>query len=285
VDSTAVSVINFLGTRIDAAGRLSGCAVVGYGHRRSTIKRATEIGAIDEAYEDPAEAVRGADLIVLCTPVGFFSEVLKGISTGCKPGAIVTDVGSTKRSVVQQAEQLLPPTVHFVGSHPMAGSEKRGVEFARADLFAGALCILTPNNQTDSGALGTVEEFWKSLGMRTLRLDPAAHDRLVGDISHVPHAVAAALVALQDDLALYLAGKGFLDTTRVAGGDGALWRDIFIDNRDNVRRGIKDVAAKLNELASLMDPEKADELRAWLDAAAKRRDELVQRKLRELEGS
>src|SRR6185437_16261614 len=117
-----------------------------------------------------------------------------------------------------------------VGSHPMAGSEKRGVEYARTDLFENATCILTPTPQTDAGALAAIERFWQSIGMRTVKLSPEDHDRHLADISHLPHAIAAALIAMQTDAALPLAGKGFLDATRIAGGDGALWRDILHDN-------------------------------------------------------
>jgi prephenate dehydrogenase len=199
-----------------------------------------------------------------------------------KPGAIVTDVGSTKRSVVATAERELPAGVHFVGSHPMAGSEKRGVEFARADLFQNALCIITPTANTDRGAVEQVEGFWKSLGMRTTRFSPPEHDRLLAEVSHLPHALAAALVTLQSDKALTLAGKGFLDATRIAGGDGALWRDILMDNRDNVLASIAELKKHLGELEKLLGGEGREELAKWLDRAAARRAKLLEQKLREI---
>jgi cyclohexadieny/prephenate dehydrogenase len=199
-----------------------------------------------------------------------------------KPGAIVTDVGSTKRSVVKIAEDKLPAGVHFVGSHPMAGSEKRGVEFARADLFANALCILTPTTKTNPEALAAVNAFWQALGMRTTQLSPQEHDQLLAEVSHLPHALAAALVTLQSDRALTLAGKGFLDATRIAGGDGALWRDILMDNRDNVLSCIGALKANLGELEGLLKGEGRDELAAWLDRAAARRAKLLEQKLREI---
>src|SRR5687767_5629913 len=199
---------------------LKSCKIVGYGHRRSTLETALKSGVVNEVYDDPAQAVRGADLVVLCTPVRTFPDLLRAIAADLEPGALVTDVGSTKRSVVESAEQILPTGVRFVGSHPMAGSEKRGVEFARADLFQGARCITTPTPRTHPDALEQAEAFWRMLGMQITRLSPAEHDRLVCDISHLPHAVAAALVSMQDEEALALAGRGFMDTTRVAGGDG-----------------------------------------------------------------
>src|SRR5207245_255442 len=119
-------------------------------------------------------------------------------------------------------------------SHPMAGSEKRGIEHATAGLYEGALCIVTPGEDTVPAAADRVERFWRELGMRTVRVGPAEHDRLLAAVSHLPHAVAAALVAVQPEGAMALAGKGFMDSTRIAGGDPGLWRDIFIDNRENL---------------------------------------------------
>jgi prephenate dehydrogenase len=164
----------------------------------------------------------------------------------------------------------------------MAGSEKRGVEFARADLFQGARCILTPTEQTDPAATEALEQFWGRLGMQTTRMSPEDHDRRICDVSHLPHAVAAALVAMQDDAALPLAGKGFLDTTRIAGGDGALWRDILQDNRDNMVESVRRLRGQLDEMLRLLEPSQADALAKWLDAAAERRTKLLAAKLKEL---
>jgi prephenate dehydrogenase len=246
--------------------------IVGYGHRHSTLDRALELGAIDEGSTDLKQAVDGADLVILCTPVGLFRDILAGIGDRLKPGAIVTDVGSTKRSVVKIAEDVLPKSVHFVGSHPMAGSERRGVEFARADLFQNAVCITTPTSRTNPEALASIEAFWKSIGMNISRLDPDTHDRLLARVSHLPHAVAAALVDVQTDDSLPLAGKGFLDATRIAGGDGGLWRDIFLDNRDNLGAALGELRARLERLEALLAAGKAEELKAWLDDVARRRE-------------
>ncbi len=240
------------------------------------------MGAIDEAATDLRAAVAGADLIILCTPVGLFGDILTGIASQLSEGAIVTDVGSTKRSVVKEAAKRLPSHARFVGSHPMAGSEKRGVEFAKADLFQGALCLVTPDAQTDAVAIQQVEGFWRLLGMRTARLTPEEHDRLVADVSHVPHAVAAALVTMQEEAALRLAGRGFLDATRIAGGDGGLWRDILLDNRDNVKSGIWRLRAELDQLLARFETGDADVLKQWLDSAADRREQWLRKKLEEL---
>jgi prephenate dehydrogenase len=261
--------------------RVKGCRILGYGHRAETLKRAVEVGAVDEGYTELGRAVNGADLIILCTPVGLFGQVLTNASGLLKEGAIVTDVGSTKASVVRQAAEILPAGVRFVGSHPMAGSEKRGVEFARADLFQNALCITTPDERTDSAALAAVEGFWAELGMRITRMTPAEHDRALAEVSHLPHAVAAAMVGMQSGRALELAGKGFLDTTRIAGGDGGLWRDIFLDNADNLRAAIGKLRGQLDTFEGLLDPARSEELRRWLDEAAARRQAVLAEKSRE----
>jgi prephenate dehydrogenase len=276
--------VGLLGGSIGLAAKsaLSDFEIVGYGHRKATLERAKEVGAIDRIATKVTEAVEGADLIILCTPVGIFEPLIGEMVNVLKPGAIVTDVGSTKRSVVSLAEQTLPDHVHFVGSHPMAGSEKRGVEFARADLFQNAMCILTPTPRTDPKAEKEVTAFWQSLGMRTTRLSPEEHDRLLADVSHLPHALAAALVTMQSEKALTLAGKGFLDATRIAGGDGALWRDILMDNRDNVLASIGELKKHLGALEKLLSGEGRDELAKWLDRAAARRAKLLEQKLREI---
>jgi len=276
--------VGLLGGSIGLAMRSAAqtCRIIGYGHRRESLSKAVEIGAIDAIETNPVTAVAGSDLVILCTPVGIFEQLLGQIGPALADRAIITDVGSTKRSVARLAESLLPKTAHFVGSHPIAGSEKRGVEFSRADLFTNQLCILTPTAQTHPGSLERIDEFWRSLGMRIERLSPENHDRLLADVSHLPHLLAAALVAMQVDAGLELSGKGFLDTTRIAGGDGGLWRDIFLDNSDNLKAGISRLKSQLASVEQMLDTKGGEALRDWLDAAAKRRQELLDRKLREI---
>jgi len=276
--------VGLLGGSLGLATRSAfpGCKIIGYGHRRQTLEKAVEIGAIDAAEIDPAASVKESDLVILCTPVGIFESLLKQIGSSLAAGALVTDVGSTKRSVANLAESILPKNVAFVASHPIAGSEKRGVEFSRADLFANQLCILTPTGKTDPRALEKMKKFWQSLAMRTVQIDPKDHDRLLADVSHLPHLLAAALVAMQEDAGLDLCGKGFLDTTRIAGGDGGLWRDIFLDNADNLKAGLRRLQAQFSAVEKMLDSKNADALRDWLDAAAKRREKVLEKKLREI---
>jgi prephenate dehydrogenase len=268
--------VGLLGGSIGLAVKsiVTNCQITGYGHRRASLETAKSLGAVDEIYEDPAAAVRGADLVVLCTPVATFRPILESIAPALTEGAIVTDVGSTKASVVKAAGQILPKFTPFVGSHPMAGSERRGVEFARADLLGGALCIVTPDDSTDPAALEQVEAFWRLLGMRTTRVSPAEHDRRLADISHLPHALAAALIAMQDQGSFELAGKGFADTTRIAAGDGGLWRDILLDNRENVLTSIEKLNEQLAQLAASLRRGDGPAVQKWLDDAAQRRQRL-----------
>lgn len=265
--------VGLLGGSIGLAvkSKSSHCSIMGYGHRPATLLRARERGAIDQIETNAAQAARDADLVILCTPVGVFPHILAQIAPILKEGAIITDVGSTKRSVVRWAAESLPKSVHFIGSHPMAGSEKQGIEAARSDLFEKALCITTPNSATNSDALGRLESFWQELGMRTTRLSADDHDRMLAEVSHLPHMVAAALVAMQSDQALPLAGKGFLDATRIAGGDGALWRDILLDNVDNLRGVLGRLRSQLDRLEQMLNPQQSEELRQWLDHAANKR--------------
>ena len=192
-------------------------------HRSATLEAALRLGAVDEAYEQPLAAVRDADLVVLCTPVGLLGELLGEIAGGLAPGAVVTDVGSTKASVVAAADRACRRA--FTSSAPTRWPAAR----SGASSSPGPTCLTgrfaSPRRRkTDGKALAEVEAFWRTLGLRTTRLSPAEHDRLLADVSHLPHAVAAAIVSMQHEAALKLSGKGFADLTRIAAGDPGLWR-------------------------------------------------------------
>lgn len=247
---------------------------VGWSHRDVTRLTALEKGIIDECQPTPQEAVKAADLVIICTPVGVMAHVLETIAPHLKPGAIVTDVGSTKRSVVAAAEKHLEPQNPFVGSHPMAGSERSGISAADEKLFDDRLCILTPNDRTDTKALTEVEEFWTDLGMRTTRITPGEHDRMLADVSHLPHMVAAAIVAIQEERSLGIAGPGFKDATRIAAGDAVLWRDIFMDNKEAVIRSLDRLLAGLREYRTAMQAGDGQKIENLLAAASKRRQSM-----------
>jgi prephenate dehydrogenase len=268
--------VGLMGGSVGLACRqsITDCKIIGYSHRPDELRRAMERGAIHEAAADAVAAVVDADLVILCTPVGLFGPVLKSIAPALRPGAIITDVGSTKRSIAKMAEQFLPPQSRFVGSHPMAGGEKHGIENARADLLANALCIVTPTDSTDPKAIEKVEQFWRLLKMKTVRMTPEEHDRLTADISHLPHAIAAALVRVQSPQSLQLAARGFLDSTRIAAGDSALWRDILLENRDNLRSGITRLQDQLQQLLNLLDRNDATAVQEWLKVASSSRSSM-----------
>lgn len=266
--------VGLLGGSIGLAAkkRLPGLHVIGYGHRASTLQRALKLKAIDEAAPDLSVAVQTSDLIILCTPVGQFGQILSDIRPYVPEHAIVTDVGSTKESVVKTGEKLLGK--RFVGSHPMAGSEKRGVDYASSDLFENALCILTPTRRTSAASLKVVGEFWKKIGCRLTKISPSEHDRMLAEVSHLPHVLAAALTGIPSRRATQLSGKGFLDTTRIAAGDGTLWRDILLDNGENVVESIQKLQKELDSISKLITKEEGEKVRGWLDKRKARREKL-----------
>jgi len=254
--------------------------VIGVGRRRSSLQRALDAGAIDEATLATADAVGGADVVVLATPMSAYERHLKAAAGALPPGAMVTDVGSTKAVVVELAEELLAPARCFVGSHPMAGGEQRGPEYARADLFVGATCIVTPTRRTPPRLARRAERFWQMLGATTVRMSPAAHDRAVGRISHLPHVLAALMVRLQRPADLRLAGAGWLDTTRIASGSPAMWREVLLTNRAAVLSAIDDADEELMGLRDLIDAGDAAGIERYLAAAGRRRDGLLRERLR-----
>lgn len=255
-------------------GRVKDCQIIGCAHREKSLVQATERGAIDRWTLDPADAVAGADIVVVCTPVSLIEQWLGVISPHLSENTIVTDVGSTKRTIVDAGERLIRPPARFVGSHPMAGGAQTGVAVARADLFEGATCIVTRTDRTEHTAADRIEHFWETLGMRIVRHDPDEHDRLVALVSHLPHAVAAALVACQSPESINLRGKGFTDTTRIAAGDAQLWRDIFTDNSGHVVASIDQMIERLQTVRAMIESKDATTLEAWLKQQASVRDSI-----------
>jgi prephenate dehydrogenase len=264
-----------LGLALKRAG-LAG-RVVGVGHRRSTLDRAVACGAADAVTLDAAEGVRGSDLVVLGTAVGLFEPLLRQVAGHLAPGAVVIDVGSTKAEAVRTLDPLMPDGCTFVGCHPIAGSEKRGIDYADADLFGGATCVLTPAAGTPEAAVRRVAETWQAVGMRVVRMTPEAHDRLLAQVSHLPHVVAAALVAAVTDEAEPLVGTGWADTTRIASGDPVLWRDILMSNAGGVAEALDRFREALDALRRAVADGNAGEVERLLAEAKRRRDRVVER--------
>ncbi len=255
--------------------------VVGVGRRQSSLDAALATGAIDEAHLDVTDAIAGSQMVILATPVGAFAHYLKEIAPMLKRGMVVTDVGSTKAGVVRTAAIILGSSGAFVGSHPMAGSERKGVSFARADLFTGATCILTPTSKTPASAIKHVEAFWKNLGMWTVQMTPASHDRALARVSHLPHALAALLMLLPGKADLGVSATGFLDATRLASGDPEMWRDIFLTNRKAVIAAIDQLDEGLCRLRDLVEVGDAAGIERFLASAKKRRDSTIARRFQD----
>lgn len=203
------------------------------------LQRARELELGDEYVADAAVAVAGADGVILCTPVGSFKAIAERIGPHLAPGCVLSDVGSTKQSVIRDVSPFVPPGVSFVPAHPMAGTEFSGPDAGVPDLFAGRWCLLIPLEGVDAKAVEKIEALWRAFGSRTARMDAAHHDRVLAIVSHLPHLIAFTICGTADDLAdetreevLEFAASGFRDFTRIAASNPIMWRDIFVNNKD-----------------------------------------------------
>ncbi|MGO8070179.1 prephenate/arogenate dehydrogenase family protein [Rhizobium leguminosarum] len=206
-----------------------------------TLKRAEELGLGDRYTTTSQDAVKGADLVIVSVPVGASESVAKEISASLKPGAIVTDVGSTKASVIAQMLPHMPDNVHFIPGHPLAGTEKSGPDAGFPGLFEGRWCIFTPVAGTDETALKRLRSFWEALGSKVDEMDAEHHDKVLAIVSHLPHIIAYNIVGTADDLetvteseVIKYSASGFRDFTRLAASDPTMWRDVCLHNRDAI---------------------------------------------------
>jgi prephenate dehydrogenase len=250
----------------------------GFVRRRASLKDCERAGAVDFATTDLPAAVWDADLVILCLPLSQMRPVVERMLPALKRGAIVTDVGSVKASVVRELELLIQKSgAHFVGSHPMAGAEKTGVSAARADLFVNTVCVMTPTKKTNQAALKKVEQFWRAIGSRVLRLTPEIHDSLVSRSSHLPHIIAATLAShvlnpAQPKHQAALCANGFRDTTRIASGSPEMWRDIALANRRNLAKSLDAFIADLQKFRRGLKKADAEAIATFFETAKKRRD-------------
>jgi prephenate dehydrogenase len=253
--------------------------VVGFVRRRASVRECEEAGAVDGATLSLRAAVTGADLVVLCTPLGQMPRLFEQMLPFLGQGTIVTDVGSVKAMLVRELEPLAARrAVHIVGSHPMAGSEKTGVKASRADLYQEAVTVVTPTPRTDPDALEKVISLWQNVGSRVLSLDPEEHDRFVSLSSHLPHLVAACLADLvldpqQPSTQAALCANGFRDCTRVASGSPAMWTDISIANRKHIDSAFGKLIRDLQDLRRLLKRADAAGISKKLESAKQRRDQ------------
>lgn len=213
--------------------------ITGYARSQATRDTAREIGLVDRVCDTASEAVADADLIVLAVPVGAMGPVMEEIQSTLKPGAVVTDVGSVKKSVLEAVMPHIPEGVQFIGTHPMAGTEHSGPRSGFAELFDNRWCLIVPPEGADEGEVKKLEDFWAELGATTERMDPEHHDTVCAVVSHVPHLIAYTMVGVADDLrrvtdqeVIKFSAAGFRDFTRIAASDPTMWRDVFLTNKD-----------------------------------------------------
>ena len=228
------SVARIARQRGDLAGEVVVCA-----RTQKTLDRVRELGFADRIEADVGRAVADADCVMLCAPVGAFAELAAAIAPHLAPGAVLTDVGSTKQSVIRDVGPLVPAGVHFVPAHPVAGTEYSGPDAGFTTLFEGRWALLTPPPGTDPDAVEKVAELWRRCGSMVQIMEPAHHDRVLAIVSHLPHLIAFTICGTADDLAdesrqevLRFAASGFRDFTRIAASDPVMWRDIFLNNRE-----------------------------------------------------
>ncbi|MFN3396860.1 MAG: prephenate dehydrogenase, partial [Thermodesulfovibrionales bacterium] len=238
--------------------------IIGFGRSEDNLKRAKERGIIDDYSLDVRKVCEDADLILLSTPVGAFRDIARMIKDTLKQGGLITDVGSVKGGLVHELESLMPEGAHYIGSHPIAGSDKSGIDEARADLFNNALCIITPTENSDTGALQKIAILWESVGAKVRFMDPHKHDEVYAAISHLPHVIAFSLVNTIGDIDseyIEYAGQGFKDTTRIALSSPELWRDIVIYNRENLLKFLEIFKAEIEKIDEYLKNNKAEAIR------------------------
>lgn len=279
--------VGLLGGSIGLAARQKKLArsVVGFVRRRASLAECKKAGAVHRAVVDLRQAVTGADLIILCTPISQMGRLANEMLPFVQKGALVTDVGSVKTSVLEEVESSVERAgAHFIGSHPMAGSEQTGVKAARADLFQGAICVVTPTVQSSPAALARVEKLWRALGSRVLRLSPELHDQLVSRSSHLPHLIAAVLAHTvlapgAPQMQRQLCANGFRDTTRIASGSPEMWRDIDLANCKNLLDALESFTTNLKAVRAFLQTAHAEELTKFFQEAKTRRDQWRKRQI------
>ena len=270
--------IGLIGGSFGLAARRAKLAreIVGVARSQNTLEKAVEVGACDWSTSDLAEAASGADLVLLAPPVGQMENICRTIAPLVAPGALVTDAGSTKAAIVESCEPLFD-RAHFIGGHPMAGSEQTGVEAARADLFAGAKWIVTPTARTDAGTLARLVSIIETVGACSLTMQAARHDEVLAATSHLPHLTAAALMhvfeRVNDPNAAQVVAGGWRDSTRVAAGSAEMWRDIALANRAALLGALDELNADLARFRAALESEDGAAIERWLERAARARRE------------
>lgn len=283
IERLAIVGVGLIGGSFARALREAGAvkSVVGIGRSRANLEEALALGICDEITQSAIEGVRGADLVFISVPVCSIPAVVREIAPALSPGCIVTDGGSVKTTIVRECELPMPAGCHFVGGHPIAGTEHSGAAASFATLYRGKRCILTPTEHTDTAALDLVARLWRLTGADVCFMEPGHHDRIFAEISHLPHAVAYALVHAVgtadvegENVLSYTAG-GFRDFTRIASSDPVMWRDIALMNRDALLKSIDGFSASLAELRQRIEAGDAAGLTEFFTIAKQFRDGIL----------
>jgi prephenate dehydrogenase len=279
-NTVAIVGVGLIGGSIGLALRERKLAqkIVGIGRRRESLEQALTLGCVDHICTSIAEAVQQAELVVVCTPVESIAAHIAEAAAAAPRGCLFTDAGSTKAQIVEDAQNALskafPDKLPFVGSHPLAGSEKNGPQAAADDLFDGRVVVVTPTQRTDKVAAVAIEELWQSLGARCVRMTADEHDAIIARTSHLPHLVASALAAMtpNNGHSLPLTGSGWADTTRIAAGDPELWRQIFLANRGPTLNALADFERVLSSWRRALESGDSRLLTELLKEGKTRRD-------------
>lgn len=279
----AIIGVGLLGGSLGLAIREKNLAkhVVGYVRRKEVIEKCKAMGIVEYASCDLNEIISEADFIILCTPILQMRSLIEKCIQNIKKGAIITDVGSAKTRVVSELEEITSAVdAYFIGSHPMAGSEKTGFEYASASLFKGAVCVVTPTEKSPQSVVEKVVDFWESVGARVLNLSPQLHDELVSRSSHLPHLVASQLVLYVLDSnypkeQAFLCATGFRDTTRIASGSPEMWKDIVIVNKEQIMKTLEEFIHGLEELKNIIGEGNEEKIMEFFKSAKSLRDKWI----------
>lgn len=262
--------------------RLAG-EVTGVFRDKAKIEEASHLGAVDKGTTSLSQALEGADLVIIGTPVGVTTKILEEMTPFLEPGCMVTDLGSTKQEITTTAEKILPPEVFFVGGHPMTGSEEWGVEAANPYLLENAIYVITVTSNTDLRAVQALKLMVEEVGSQTLIMEPGEHDLIVAAVSHLPHLSAVTLVntigetGVDLDRALFLAAGGFKDTTRIAMGNPHMWRDICLSNGEMILKCLKIFKKQIEKLEDYIENHEGREIERELEKARDLRKNIPER--------
>lgn len=255
--------------------------VIGVGRTAPRLEQARDARILDDVSTDLVAAAKQADLLIFATPVNLIVAGVREAASACRPGTLITDVGSTKAHLCRELSDGLPKSASFIGSHPLAGSEKQGWEHSRADLFDGRVCVVTPTGSSRRDEIARLTAFWQAIGMSVVEMSPEAHDRALAQTSHVPHVVASALARTLADENRSLAATGFADTTRIAAGDPNVWVPILLDNRTAVLASLDEFSTQLAAIRSAIAQGNADDVRRLWEQGKAIREQLRIRRVAE----